>query len=667
MPDARSTLSLRTTCQETRQQVVERSIVHKPVESSPDDFMLWASRIAIENKDFYPLQHLLQASAGVDQHANIARFIHAVHTHEKSRGTAPNGTRPSHVSLVDRPDLRDGVGPNAPPMKMIQNHEFVNWGQTVKKRIDEIYLPTTIEGVRNLVKDAAVKGTRIRVAGFRHSWSDIFCGEGDALMIFLPLETLTQLPYPGVPSHFKSELMGITEVSDVAGRKPSPGHAFFRVMAGTTNDQLRERCFQHKDYCIPFNVIMVEVTMGGTNAPICHGSGLTSHTLSDLVQEVVYVDAKGDLQTVNDPNELRIASGCFGQLGIVISLTLQLNQMEVAELVPVKLPVVLAIPPPDNYPVPKELQDMLNKYKGQLDAARKEFIQRCEEDYYLEWFWFPYQGDVWVNTWKKRKMSSPADRHLSAYPDPVNVWLQQQEETAAECLVNSYLWNLLEPSQQAWLFGLATIAALPDIRDPKDTIKTYISEALHFRRGIQNFRVLDSEFEIPIPLAGGKRDYQLVQRAWWDGISAIYNAKSNAPVRVSLEVRLTGGSNVVLAPQRGNTNGTCSIEILSTLNTLGGKRDVWSPFRTVMSEKMSSYKDERGNYLNARPHWAKQFAGQTVRGGIPIEIYLKEVAFKDVFAEFRTGFEKIVVSRGGTVAEARERFGVDLIDRLIWQ
>ena len=105
---------------------------------------------------------------------------------------------------------------------------------------------------------------------------------------------------------------------------------------------------------------------------------------------------------VNDPEELKVASGCFGLLGVVISLTLQLEDMSVAELAPTKIDMVLAIPPPANYPIPQVVQDMIKESKitsQDLANARDAFIKRCEEDYYLEWFWFPYQQDVWVNTW----------------------------------------------------------------------------------------------------------------------------------------------------------------------------------------------------------------------------------------------------------------------------
>lgn len=97
--------------------------------------------------------------------------------------------------------------------------------------------------------------------------------------------------------------------------------------------------------------------------------------------------------------------------------------------------------------------------------------------------------------------------------------------------MNWWAWKDLGGYQQAFLFGLATLAALPNISDSSEKVPTYVSEALHFRRGIrerisltcltlpdpivENFRVWDTEWEIPIPaLKTGKRDYELVQRAW---------------------------------------------------------------------------------------------------------------------------------------------------------
>jgi hypothetical protein len=220
--------------------------------------------------------------------------------------------------------------------------------------------------------------------------------------MFQPYDALVRLPHEPAPPNWQSELVGMEVVPAVAGREAPEGHAFCRIGAGTTNEQFREWCFQNKKYCIPFNVIMVEITFGGSNAPICHGSGFSSRTLSDLVMEVEYVDAKGNLQIVNDPEELRAASGCFGLLGVVVSLTLQLDDMGVAKMIPVAIDVALAIPPPKGYPIPAAITAQMAKNNitdTDLENARQEFIRRCKEDYYLEWFWFPYNEKCWVNTW----------------------------------------------------------------------------------------------------------------------------------------------------------------------------------------------------------------------------------------------------------------------------
>ncbi|EIN04699.1 hypothetical protein PUNSTDRAFT_146346 [Punctularia strigosozonata HHB-11173 SS5] len=544
---------------------------------------------------------------------------------------------------------------------------FANWGHTIYYEPEATFVVRTIEGVCELVKWAAREGKKVRVAGFRHSWSELFGGPDSVLLMFLPYSTLVKLPYKSPPADWKTELSGATLVPSVADRRPDAEHAFVRIMAGTTNDQFRAWCYQHKTVCIPFNVIMVEITFGGSNAPICHGSGFGSSTLSDLVEQVEYVDARGNVQVVNDPRELRAASGCFGLLGVVVAITLRVDKMGVAEMVPVKIPMVLAVPPPKGYPIPDAVKDMIKKdniTEDQLEAARLQFIRRCKEDYYLEWFWFPYQAHCWVNTWKKRAMTDQ-DLDLPEYPGSnllTGVKAQQLESSLAEAITNWAPWSWLDGQKQAYVFGLSAMVGLPNVTKPEDTIQTYVSEALHFRRGIQNFRCWDSEWEIPIPAtADGDRDYELVQRAWWDGISAMYSRK-DAPARVALEMRLTGSSNVLLAPQRGNANGTISIEVLTTLTT---KQEDWQSFLQLVADKWTSYTDRDGNRLNARPHWAKQWAGLMV-DGLPVEKYFTDVAYKDAFVEFRAEFDAVVTKRGGSTEETLRRFGNSTMERLIF-
>ena len=85
---------------------------------------------------------------------------------------------------------------------------------------------------------------------------------------------------------------------------------------------------------------------------------------------------------------------------------------------------------------------------------------------------------------------------------------------------------------QAFLFGVGSMLALPSITDPKKAIRTFQSEAEHFRRGIrefglfppasacsdtwmvENFRCWDTEWEIPIAKVNDRPDYAAIQRAW---------------------------------------------------------------------------------------------------------------------------------------------------------
>ena len=88
---------------------------------------------------------------------------------------------------------------------------------------------------------------------------DIFATNGDVLIMFLPYDTLVDLPYRDPPKDWKTKLSGITLVDSVAGRTAPPKHSFCKIMAGTTNEQFRKWCFDNKKHCLPLGVIMMEV------------------------------------------------------------------------------------------------------------------------------------------------------------------------------------------------------------------------------------------------------------------------------------------------------------------------------------------------------------------------------------------------------------------------
>jgi hypothetical protein len=126
-------------------------------------------------------------------------------------------------------------------------------------------------------------------------------------------------------------------------------------------------------------------------------------------------------------------------------------------------------------------------------------------------------------------------------------------------------------------------------------------------------------------------------------------------------MRLTGGSSTLLAPQRKNES-TASIEVFTTLTT---PPEAWKSFRQLVVDRWTSYKDDNGEFLNARPHWAKHWWDLEVRGE-SIQAYVKGMAYKEAFAEFRTVFTKIVEDRGGSVEDTRKMFNTELMGRLIF-
>ena len=570
---------------------------------------------------------------------------------ESKAGVAHAGSLPDRLRqfVADHPVLRESDGS---PLRYVDS-EFQNWGRTVRNTPAVTFLPRTKHGVAEIVRWASANGKRVRAAGYRHSWSDVFSEDGQVLISMLPLDVVENLPASHPPIDPRNELEGIeldgTIVEDGVTK------ALCRLGAATTNEQFRRWCLDDRGgawaWTVPLNVIMVEITWGGSNAQICHGAGLRHKTLSDLVAEVEFVNARGELQVVSDPALLEAAAGCFGLLGIVTALTLKLDPMTFASLRPESPRLALAVPPPAGFPVPSAV-DMSGISQADLDAATRRFVAQCENDYYAEWFWFPYQQDAWVNCWR----NDGARADARPYPGDLETQVQEIGSYLIELLTNT-VFLLLPGRTQAELFGALAMGGLPsDV-----SIVTPVIEALHFRRGIQNFRVLDMEFEIPVPPRADdptRPDWSICRRAWWDVIRSVYE-RADAPMRVTLEMRVMGGSDILMAPEYGNSLGTCSIEVLTNLRTPTAE---WTRFMQDLTDLWMSYKDPRGRPLNVRPHWAKQWQGIRFRDQDGIG-YLRDRAYAARIPRFRAALRRIA-KQGGYSASDLRMFSNPLLDDL---
>jgi len=309
------------------------------------------------------------------------------------------------------------------------------------------------------------------------------------------------------------------------------------------------------------------------------------------------VNANGEIQTVKDPALLKTAAGCLGLLGVVTSLTLRLEPMTFARMTPRAPHVLLTIPPPKGTMVPDELRSEAVTEQEKQDAWA-EFVRACENDYFVQWFWFAYQDQCWVNTWHNNGTKKAAE----PYPNALTAKWQFATEAISQ-VANDTFFEAIEALEklmglpvgrtQAKLLGETAMANFS--RD--ETTVAPLIDALHFQRGIHNMRVLDMEVEIPIPPRTddpNKPDWTICQKAWWDVITHVYERK-DSPMRVAMELRITWDSDMVMAPQYGNRLGTAAIEVVTTENT---NDEDWRDFMREIANRWFSYKGPDGRPLN---------------------------------------------------------------------
>jgi len=187
---------------------------------------------------------------------------------------------------------------------------FENWGMTVRNTPKYTFFPTTVLGIQNLVKYANKMDLRVRCAGYRHTWSSSFSQDNEILVSFVDLELVTTLPDPSslLPGHYSGA--NVPELKTIELKEQTaPNKRLCRIGAAVTNEEFRYWSVAGNAWALPCNVIMVEITMGGANAPICHGAGLRHKTLSDYVRRIEYVDCHGQKQIVDDSELIRAAAG----------------------------------------------------------------------------------------------------------------------------------------------------------------------------------------------------------------------------------------------------------------------------------------------------------------------------------------------------------------------
>ncbi|KAF5010614.1 hypothetical protein FDECE_3245 [Fusarium decemcellulare] len=553
-------------------------------------------------------------------------------------------------------------------IQVFENAPFQNWGLNVENTPRITCVPKSTWAIQAIVMFANEQNMSVRCSGYRHSWSPIFGRNGQILISLINLNTATKLPNFAALPFAESPPTELETIDIVDGKPRTPGNTLVRIGCATTNERLRRWCVKQNKVTIPLNIIMVEITQGGSNGPICHGAGRRHKTLSDLVRKIEYVDANGQLRVVDKAEHLRAASGCFGLMGVVTHITLEFEPMTYAQLAPLKIPVIQAVPPPpgmDEKRIPPSLlKDWKNLTPTEKEKCQKDFEQRATNDYYSEWFWFPYADNAWVNTWNNTKDANGVED----FPTDKQIFLSFIQTFLMNVLQNAPLlrWLIDELDLSEAAVTLISAAAMKAL--PESPVKTYLPDALHFQRAIQNVRVRDLEVEMPLVAKAGAPpgtiDYAPVQQAWWDAILLTYANTEDCPMRMPLEMRIMGGSEVIMAPQRGNSLGTCAIEVLTLKSA--AVAGTWQPFAQSVLDKWMAVKDpSTGKRLRTRPHWAKEWYNFNVEGKKWVE-HLKAVDYKDERQEFLQVLSDIGKDHGWTLQDLKNRFSNDLFDNFFF-
>jgi len=566
----------------------------------------------------------------------------------------------------------------------LRNDSLTNWGENINFSPKYVFVPKTKEGICNVVKWASSEeqNLKIRVSGYRHTWNPVYPDNGQILISLLGISYVDSNASSSAVDDETGAGKELKEIAYVPGSTES-NKIFCKVGGAVTNDELRAFCdatqdpFYNSYWTIPYNVILVENTLSGTVSSICHGSGHTNKTLSDLVEEIEFVNANGELQIINkaaQPELMSAAAGSFGLLGIITSITLKLDKMSYALTDPQLVSLAKAVPPPIGArleQMPKKLQqDLKISDQETLDSIisqnNEQFFAHCQ-NYYAEWFWFILTDKCWINSWDlDDPKNDTKNRHHWVYGggeiySKLQTWIQIGMNSFVE-LFNRKGFKMPDPPYQETFVRTSNDIITGFLSTTHRTLP--LSEALHFQHGIRHIRVRDIEIEIPISLKeDGQPDWNICQKAWWDAICMIYGHLEETgalPVNLTLEMRIMGGSDITMAAQYGNQY-TCSIEVLSNMLV---PHEEWK----VLAEKIIgcwiSYKDFEDNPLPIRTHWAKEWYGLQFNG-VDGETFVRN-SYSEAIPKFRQQLGDIAAAGGYTLDDMQTRFSNSLWDNIFF-
>lgn len=187
-------------------------------------------------------------------------FDHDEH-HDKSGAAAVTDIKTNGVKKAadaDLPVIYEDEA-NTMIMEVYKDTQFDNWGQTVQNTPKYTFIPKKVLGLQNLVKYAKEHKLRVRVGGYRHSWSNSFSQNGEILISLLNLKEVTTIPDPlSIGADYIDPENELKVIEMAPGAATNGETSLVRVGVSVTNEQFRRWVVKNDAWSLPMDVILVE-------------------------------------------------------------------------------------------------------------------------------------------------------------------------------------------------------------------------------------------------------------------------------------------------------------------------------------------------------------------------------------------------------------------------
>lgn len=407
------------------------------------------------------------------------------------------------------------------------NYRWHNHARNVRSTVARYYEPTSTGEVQQIILEARRTHKKVRLVGDGHSWSPL--------------------------AQTDDYLIGTRRFNRILQVSTDPPR--ITVEPGVTIAATLQAYREHH-VCLPMNVDIPTLTIGGAVAVGANGFSKEWGTYSDFVQEVEFVTSTGDIRTINkdqQPHLWRAVACSLGVCGVFTKITLNLVPMFHVQVI---------------------------NHCLEMEAALAGMPSVYANHDYVQYFWFPFNRTVTLQTADITKAPRTWTKAKQLRKN-MNGWM----ETVATHLAHPLLLGFPQATPRFDRLAARSMQTSPQVM--------YQSDNMLLGQWI-NSMVPSRNASVSFP--SGPDDLWMV-KAWEMAVDLVdqFAASGRYPANLAMNIRLFGKSAVLLHTVPGaEDRPSCNIQITSFNNPH------WEAFQQQL---MTQWLQIPG----ARPHWAKEY------------------------------------------------------------